>query len=188
MEVFLTLTRWPVFFLTALMLSAIISVSGCGGGGGGTPEATNTQPAVSSEGGDPEATNTQPAVPSGGGTPEAANTQPAVYIARAPSGDYLILGDNLDGVAGLKLTLTYDSSTMASPTVIKSDLISSGLMEPNTKVPGTIIIGVISSTPFSGSGQIAAVSFASHTGAGALAIASIELYDVKGQMIHQQVK
>jgi len=94
----------------------------------------------------------------------------------------------MDGVAGLKLTLTYDSSTMAAPTVTKSGLISSGLMEPNTNVIGSIIIGVISGTPFSGSGQIAAVSFASQTGAGTLAIASVELYDVKGQRIYQQVQ
>jgi len=152
----LTFTRLPALFLTGLVLSAILSVTGCGGGGGGTPEAANRQPAVS--------------------------------IARATSGDYLIQGDNMDGVAGLKLTLTYDSSTMASPTVIRSGLISSGLMEPNTNVPGSIIIGVISSTPFSGSGEIAAVSFASQTGAETLAIASVELYDVKGQMIYQQVQ
>lgn len=147
----MTSTRLPALFLTALLLSIVLSVSGCGGGGGETPEAANPQPAVS--------------------------------IARAPSGDYLIQGDNLDGVTGLMLTLTYDSSTMASPTVTEGALISPGLMVSNPNTPGTIIIAVIREPSFSGSGPIASVSFASQTATGSLSIASAELYDSKGPQI-----
>ena len=82
----------------------------------------------------------------------------------------------MDGVVGIKVTLTYDSSSMASPTVTEGCLISPGLMAANPNTPGIIIIAVISIAPLTGSGQVALVSFASQTGAaGSLAIADVEL-------------
>jgi hypothetical protein len=95
-------------------------------------------------------------------------------VSVKPSGDgvFIIQGNSMDGVAGIDLTVDYDSSSLASPKVDQGTLVSGRAMfaaNPNF-ASSTIKIGIISTTAFSGSGQIAVITFASHKGNGSIAV------------------
>jgi len=89
-------------------------------------------------------------------------------------------GANMDNVAGLDLTIRYDSALLSSPTVTKGDLVSKGMLSANTSMPGIIRIVIISTTPFIGSGQIAAINFASNPGNGGIQSISATVIDING--------
>jgi hypothetical protein len=117
----------------------------------------------------------------GGTTPNVAVSKGAsVSVIPSGSGVYVIQGDNMDGVAGIELTINYDNSALSSPTVTQGGLISGALMVANIPIPGTIKIAVVSTTPFSGSGQIAAVSFATVTGTASVTLSSVKMVDING--------
>ena len=90
------------------------------------------------------------------------------------TGNYVIEG-NLDGVATIDMVISYDTS-MSSPTVTSGGLIAGALMVPNVNTAGTIRIGIITTKPFTGSGQIALIKFAQ--GDGKLSITSTKITDV----------
>ena len=108
---------------------------------------------------------------------------PALSVIPSSNGAYVIQGDSMDGVAGIELTINYDSSTLVSPTVIEGGLISGALLVANTEIPGTIKVAIISNTAFSGNGQVATVSFATVTGTGSVSIVSAKMIDTKGKTI-----
>ena len=122
---------------------------------------------------------------SGGGmTPnEVVSKAASVSLIPSGNGEYVIQGDNMDGVAGIELTINYDSSALSSPTVTQGGLISGALMRSNTTFVGTIRIAIVNTTPFSGSGQIDTVSFTSATGTGSVSIATVKMIDSKGAPI-----
>ena len=107
---------------------------------------------------------------SGGSTPPA-------------SIEYVVLGTNMNGVAAIDLSLSYDSSKLSSPTVTQGALISAALFVPNTNTPGSIHLAVVSAAPLSGSGPIAQISFAAHNGAPDITISAISLLDGAGHTI-----
>ena len=89
----------------------------------------------------------------------------------------------MDGVAGIDLTISYDSSVMTSPTVTQGGLTSGALMVTNTSVPGAIKIVIITTKTFSGSGQIATVTFATQSVASGITITSVKMLDNKGAQV-----
>jgi hypothetical protein len=122
----------------------------------------------------------------GGGTASDITpvTGPAVSVVSSGNGEYAIKGQRMDGVAGIKLTISYDSSILSFPSVIQGGLVSGALMATNTSIPGTVIIAVISTTPFSGDGQIATVSFATQNSSAAISIDSVQMYDITGKQLN----
>ena len=124
---------------------------------------------------------------SGGGTTlnEVASNGASVSVISTGNGVYVIQGNNMDGVAAISLTISYDSSTLSSPTVVQGGLISEALMVSNTTTPGTLRISALAAYPkvISGSGQIATISFATVTGEGSVSVASVEMFDVRGAPI-----
>ena len=106
----------------------------------------------------------------------------SVSVIPSGNGVYVIQGDNMGGVAGMELTISYDSPTLSSPTVTQGEFIAGALMVANTTAPGTIKIAIITAWPkaFTGSGPIATVSFAAVTGKGSVSIASVKMVDAKG--------
>jgi hypothetical protein len=96
-------------------------------------------------------------------------------VSVKPSGDgiFIIHGNNMDGVVGIELLVDYDSPSLASPKVEQGSLVSGAMFaaNPNFKA-STVKIGIISTTPFSGSGQIAVITFASHTGTGSITVST----------------
>ncbi|HJV36698.1 cohesin domain-containing protein [Geomonas sp.] len=120
----------------------------------------------------------------GGGAPSTpATPATSLTIVSSGGGQYSVQGNNLNGVAALEFNLVYDSSTLSSPTVTQGDYISGALFESNALTPGTISFYLVSTTPFSGTGQIAKVSFAEHTGTPAVTVTAVKMYNLKGDPI-----
>lgn len=118
---------------------------------------------------------------SGGGS--APNNDPSVSLVSTNGSVYAIKASNFTGVAGMEITINY-SSTLSSPTVTQGQFISGALMAANTNIPGTIKIAVISTGVFSGTGEIATVSFVNaNSDAGTFPTVSAKLYDVSGKEI-----
>src|SRR6185369_9164417 len=112
----------------------------------------------------------------------AKTVDASVSVTPADSGTFTIQGDNMDGVAGIDLTVSYDGS-LSSPRVTQGSLISGALMAANTNNPGSIKIAIISTKSLSGSGQIATVTFA--RGSGSVKIASLSMINSSGASVSE---
>ena len=72
----------------------------------------------------------------GGPTPnEVASNGASVAVIPSGDGVYVIQGNNMEGVAGMDLIISYDRSALSSPTVVQGGLISEALMMSNTTDP-----------------------------------------------------
>ncbi len=111
----------------------------------------------------------------------------SVTITPAGNSSYSVKGDSMDGVAGIDLTIIYDSSSLSTPTVTQGSLVSGALMAANTNNPGSIKIAIISTKSFSGSGEIATVSFTPLSGSGGITSASVNMINSKGSPVTAQV-
>jgi hypothetical protein len=108
----------------------------------------------------------------------------AAVIAVMSGGDsFIVQGSGLDGVAGIQLDISYDSTSMNTPTVTQGGLVSGALMAANTSVPGLIKIAIISTRIISGNGQIATIRFASKGSSAPLPSVSYSMIDSKGASI-----
>lgn len=85
----------------------------------------------------------------------------AVTLSLAPSGTnrFVINGSQMDGVAALDITISYDGNLLASPVVEKGSVIGSALLAANPNTAGSVRIAIINATPFQGSGPVAFVTF-----------------------------
>lgn len=84
-----------------------------------------------------------------------------VSIVKSGDASYTVQGSGMDGVAGIQLDITYDTSSLASPTATQGALVSGAMFAANTSRPGSIKIAIINTRTFSSSGPIATISFAS---------------------------
>ena len=112
----------------------------------------------------------------------SASALAAAIVSITPNGEnsYTLQGSDMDGVAGISLDLSYDSSSLSSPSAAKGGLVSGAMFAANTTFPGSIKIAIISTNAFSGSGQIATITFAGRTGTGGITSASVNMIDSKG--------
>lgn len=103
----------------------------------------------------------------------------------SPSGDssYTVQGTGMDGVAGIQLDISYDTASLANPTVTQGGLVAGAMLAANTSIPGLIRIAIISTRSFAGSGQIAKISFASKTGNGGITSLSSSMISDTGAQI-----
>ncbi|HXE96882.1 MAG TPA: cohesin domain-containing protein [Dongiaceae bacterium] len=108
---------------------------------------------------------------------------PYVTSVQSDASSYSIRATDLDGVAGIQLDITYDASSLATPTVTQGALVAGALFVANTATPGLIKIAIISTNGFSGSGEIALVSFASKTGSGGITSISASMIDSQGALV-----
>jgi len=115
-----------------------------------------------------------------GGGSSTNDTSATVSIVPAGSGKFIVQGDNMDGVSAIDLTISYDSTTLASPSVQKGTLLGDALFVCNPTFRGTIKIATVTNGTFAGSGQIASISFANVTGTGNVTIASFKLISSTG--------
>lgn len=84
----------------------------------------------------------------------------SVSIVPAGGNKYTVQGDNMDGVAGIDMIISYDGSLISANPVTQGSLIAGAMMAANTNNPGSIKIAIISTKAFSGSGPIATITFA----------------------------
>lgn len=111
----------------------------------------------------------------------------SVTITPAAAGTYTVQGNSMEGVAGIDLTIFYDSSSLSSPTVNQGSLVAGALMAANTNNPGSIKIAIVSTKAFSGSGPIATVTFTTLNKTGGITSASVSMINSKGAPITAQV-
>jgi len=93
------------------------------------------------------------------GTSSVASAASTVTITASGGGVYQLQGAGVESAAAMDITITYDAASLASPRVVQGTLISGALMAVNDTVQGVIRIGIIRTTPVTGSGQIATLTF-----------------------------
>ncbi len=84
-----------------------------------------------------------------------------ISISSGGGGVFVVQGAGFNKVAGAKVTVSYDTSTLANPRVSQGGLMSGALMATNTGVPGFVTLAMITTDPkgISGDGPIATISF-----------------------------
>jgi hypothetical protein len=107
----------------------------------------------------------------------------AVHIVASGSNSYSIQAQNMDGIAAIQLDITYDTSSMATPTVTQGSIVSGAMLAANTTNPGVIRIAIISTGTFSGSGQVASISFGSKTGSNGITSITTSMFDIMGASV-----
>jgi hypothetical protein len=75
------------------------------------------------------------------------------------NGGFTLQGDGMDNVAALDITITYDASTLSNPRATSGGIIAGALFAVNKNVPGTVRLGIVTSTPIKGAGTIATFVF-----------------------------
>ncbi|MFA7062471.1 MAG: cohesin domain-containing protein [Pedobacter sp.] len=108
----------------------------------------------------------------------------SVSVKASGNGVFILQGDHMDGVAGIDLNVNYDSSSLASPKVDQGRLVSGGAMftaNPNFGL-NAIKISIIRTSAFSGTGPLAVIAFASHTGSGIITV-STSMIDSNGNTV-----
>lgn len=92
---------------------------------------------------------------------QGAYATATVTISSGGGGTFVVQGSGFEGVAGVKLSLTYDTATLANPRVAQGGFMSGALMAANTNSPGTIILALIHSDSrgVSGAGPLATITF-----------------------------
>lgn len=97
----------------------------------------------------------------------------SITITPSGNGAFIIQGNSLDGIAGIDLEVSYDNSSLASPKVDQGSLVSGAMFAANPNFgPSVIKIAIVRSSAFSGSGTLALVTFASHTGSGIVTVSN----------------
>lgn len=105
----------------------------------------------------------------------------SVTISSTGGGAFSVQGDNMDSVCGIDLTIGYDTASLSSPTVKWGSLVAGAMSVANTTtIPGSIRIVNVQTNPFSRSGPIAAITFASQSGSGGITSFSAKLIDSAG--------
>lgn len=117
-----------------------------------------------------------------------AGKSSAVTVIPSGNGTFTFQGNNLNGVAGIELTVTYDSSFLATPMISLGSFIPvTAMFGTNTNyAPSAFRIAIVTAIPFSGGGHIATVSFASHTGAGSITVTG-SMLDSKGAPLGEMI-
>ncbi len=75
------------------------------------------------------------------------------------NGGFVVQGDGMDDVASMDITITYDASTLSNPRATAGGLIAGALMAVNANVPGTVRVGIVTTSPIKGAGAIATLAF-----------------------------
>ncbi len=104
----------------------------------------------------------------------------SISVSPVGGGSYVVMGESMNGVSGMQLTLGYDSPALALPSVTQGSLVSGAALASNTTIPGSIRIAIVKPSPLFGSGRIATLSFATYDGSGGISSFSARLIDTNG--------
>ena len=111
----------------------------------------------------------------------------SVTITSSGGGVFVVQGDSMKGVAGVEMTIGYDSSQLASPSVRWRSLVAGALSIENTSTPGLVKIAIIKTDPItSANGPIASISFATKSGDCGITSVSAKLIDDKSVAVPVQ--
>jgi Cohesin domain len=106
----------------------------------------------------------------------------AASVTIVPSGGntFVVQGGDMNGVAGIDLNISYDASSLASPSVNQGALVSGAMFLANANNPGNIKIAIVSTKVFSGNGPIATITFGSQTGNGSISSVTAKMINING--------
>jgi len=107
----------------------------------------------------------------------------SLVVSDLGNGTYAIMGEGLNQVSGMDLTVVYDNSSLNIPVVTWGNLGSGAVKLANTGVPGSIRIAVVSNTPLPDSGQMAQISFNSGNKEGGVTSFTAKLISASGAAI-----
>ena len=103
-------------------------------------------------------------------------------IAPSSDGVYALQGSGMDSVAAMDITVSYDSTTLASPQFTQGDMISGAMVAVNDTIPGTVRIGIVRTTPVTGTGVIAMLTFTRRgDGTGKILALKSSVSDINGK-------
>jgi hypothetical protein len=106
-----------------------------------------------------------------------------VTVSSAGNGVFVIQGA-MENVAAMDIVLTYDTASLFNLRLQNGGLISGALTAVNDRVPGTVRMAIIRTTPMQGSGVIATLTFdRKGTAAGKLTVQSVRLSDLNGRPV-----
>ena len=119
----------------------------------------------------------------------AAALAAEVSITDSGDGRFSVNGAAMDGVAGIDLSISYDSALLSTPAVTQGGLVSGAMMAFNTNNPGTIRVAIIitSKRSFTGSGQIIALHFPGRSGSGGITSFNAKLIDPEGAPVQARI-
>jgi len=95
----------------------------------------------------------------GGGGSDGTPPSTTITATLDSAGLVTLTAENLSNVAGMEITLYYDSQTLSNPQVTQGALVSQGISESNTDTAGIVRIVAITAQTFSGTGTIATIAF-----------------------------
>jgi hypothetical protein len=72
---------------------------------------------------------------------------------------FVVQGFDLVDVAGIDVTINYDTATLGNPRVSKGGVGGGAMLAASTKVPGTIRITLVTTAKISGNGIVASILF-----------------------------
>ena len=122
------------------------------------------------------------------GVARTAMATAVVSVVLGSSGTFVVQGSDFDGVAGVKMAITYDPATLSNPRVTLGDLMPGAMLVPNTAVPGVITFAMIQPRAASGSGILVTITYDVVNSAPGviLSIQQLELIGVSGIKIDGQ--
>jgi len=112
-----------------------------------------------------------------------------VTISSSGNGKFSLQGTGFDGVAGAKITISYDTTTLVNPRVTQGGLTTGTLLVANTNSPGSIIVAFATGDPkgMVGDGLLATISFdLVGKSSGVIQLLSADLVNAKGVKIDAQ--
>ena len=118
------------------------------------------------------------------------STPPATTITATldSAGLVTLTAENLANVAGMEITLYYDSQTLSNPQVTQGALVSQGISASNTDTAGIVRIVAVTSQAFPGTGTIATIAFTPvGSASGRILSLTANLIDVQTNSLAAQV-
>ena len=83
-----------------------------------------------------------------------------IRLAKSGEGIYVLTGENLVNVGGIRAKIVYDTFVLGNPVVVKGSLGPNSMAVSNTNVPGNVILAYLSPNSFSGTTTLATITFA----------------------------
>jgi hypothetical protein len=164
---------WLQRLAIVIMTLLVLPFSGCRAGDAGTTTAPANQNSGSVD-----------------AVPPVSPVKQNDIVATAGIADIPVNLKDAGNVGGLSFDLVYDPAVLEVTAVKAGTLAQNALIDSNTKTPGHLIIGIVSSSSINGSGAVANVTFKSKatTGTSTLTLEKVEAYSAdKLQDIRTQV-
>jgi len=113
----------------------------------------------------------------------------SLLVSSSGGGVYSLQGVGLVNAAGIDVTITYDSTTLSNPHVVRGGLISGAMVAVNPNSPGVIRLAAVKNGTMEGTGVIATISFTTvEGGSGKILSMGASIIDSNGSQLGVQTQ